>query len=246
MLTEVSGVANAATSDGGFAYVDNVVPFPEIPAVTLDIVVGTFTGNSAGADGGALRLIDATGTADAATRFEGNTAGVDGGAVAVFGANDTKIGWTGGTFVGNAADGDGGGIHVWADLEVFDLEISAVVVDANSAGSRGGGMALQTDLVVLGRTIAILDTTMTNNTAFEGGGLALLSAHALVEDSVLMNNVAARGGGAWIDPEAVLDVTSTDFIDNERVDIAFSTGETYDAPDRAATFTCSGADAICR
>ncbi|HEX6953369.1 MAG TPA: choice-of-anchor Q domain-containing protein [Agromyces sp.] len=89
-------IDNSASAGGGAMYLD-------APALTPLISESTFTGNSAGGEGGAIDLGISGGLVVAGSTFSGNSSGVRGGAIDASGA----LGVDASTFSGNAAPAGG-------------------------------------------------------------------------------------------------------------------------------------------
>jgi len=95
------------------------------------------------------------------------------------------------TISGNIAGGSGGGIYNTGNLTVVNATISG-----NSANTTGGGMA---NVAGWMRTVQLLNVTVSDNRAAQGGGLynqkQTANAHLLLEDTLLANNPA--GGSCY-------------------------------------------------
>ena len=127
---------------------------------TLNIIDSTISGNIAGSGGGVANV---AGTAVLTNVIvSGNTAGTGrGGGIANsrFGTFSSTMTLTNVTVSGNTAVlGDGGGIS-----NRLTTGISSTVSN-NSAGRRGGGLA------IISGTVTLADSTVSDNTAVLGGG----------------------------------------------------------------------------
>jgi len=217
---ELNGVTvthNAATSEGGGAWVDG----------TMWATDSTFSNNTA-ADGGGvynpggnMRLTNCT--------ITGNTATSTGGGVD---ASDGTSVFTGGSITGNqvllstGSSGSGGGIYA------YETTMSDTVVSGNkigpqpsATGTRGEGAGLYTDygigpytgLTVTGNTIdaastgsgagvydregvSLTDSTISNNTLTNGDGGGIYNdgqGEVLTNDVFSGNNAFAGTGEGW-------------------------------------------------
>jgi hypothetical protein len=80
--------------------------------------------------------------------------------------------------------GHGGGIWVAAELTLNDV----TVTDCQAPGSSGGG------ILSLNRGLVLNNCTISNNTGYNGGGLA---GPGTINNSTITGNVGAVGGGLW-------------------------------------------------
>lgn len=240
---------------GGCSADDGGAVFSE--AATTSVTGTTFTGNTAGWNGGAIAIgvgnfFDRTLSVTNAT-FEFN-GGNWGGAIKAAGTY-IEVDVTGSYFFGNTATERGGGLH---GKGTFD----SCLFQENSAGIRGGGLDLVEDgmildstfwgnqavkgggvhfipagdywldiegstlgynwvvgdqaygagLAVVGGTALVLNSTISDNTAYDtiqtsyGGGLAVMGASAKLHHVTFGDNTATVGGGIYVDPmgEAML------------------------------------------
>jgi uncharacterized repeat protein (TIGR01451 family) len=135
-----------------------------------------------------------------------------------------------------AATGGGGlSIQVGSTAGIYDTEIYDNA--ANSTSSGGGGVEVRTSNVTLENGLIYSNTTegqggglvldvnstvsLHNNTlygndaAFFGGGAYVYSATLHVQNSIVATNTASSAGGFFGSGDYVLDVTHTDFYDNQ-------------------------------
>jgi parallel beta-helix repeat protein len=110
----------------------------------------TFSGNSAGGDGGGMRDYDSSPMLTSVT-FSGNSARGDGGGMYNYDSSPTLIGVT---FSGNVADQNGGGLYLYAS----EATLVNNVVAGNQAGTSGGGLYADK-----GSTARLLHTTLAGN-----------------------------------------------------------------------------------
>lgn len=179
---------------------------------TLIVTGGTFTGNSATGDGGAIDNFSMD-TPDFGTMtvtgaaFTRNTAG-EGGAI------DNGLGTltvTGGTFIGNTASGAGGAIDNFGGpgyLSKVTMAVTRAGFTRNTAG-EGGAIFNAIDMTVS-------RSTFTGNTASgDGGAIDNFnpdSAELTVAGATFAGNTAGSGGGIYNYDE--LTATGTIFTRN--------------------------------
>jgi len=145
----------------------------------LTITESVFSGNDAGYQGGAFYLNDSTGNVsiDGSTFIENGTGGVtqDGGAIFVW---MSALPISNSLFVGNHATGYGGAI---ADFGAT-IDIVSTTITSNQAGTYGGG---------LGYFVGTMSgSTVTENSANDGGGLGGPGAVPTVRNSIIADNTA--------------------------------------------------------
>lgn len=127
-----------------------------------------------------------------------------------------------------------------AGIDGVDAVLEGLVVSDNVAGLTGGGMTVYGSVEILGCTIS-------NNEAFDGGGIETFfsTSVVVVEDSFVLGNVAtfftATGSGTHVS-DGQLRSVNTDWgsggTDNLPGDVSLDTaGVTYGAG-AAATFDC--------
>jgi hypothetical protein len=167
---------------------------------TLIIVGSVFTSNS-GSNGGAVgtqaenvTIVNTTFAGNAATGTDGNPGnGGDGGALSYDGA-DVSLTLCGDSFTGNHANAQGGAVFRVA-YKGEAVNIDRCTFDGNSVDlSKGlaGGLYLEQ------ATITMSGTTISNNSAYFGGGFWIgQSALANLTNVTIANNTATMGGGVW-------------------------------------------------
>ena len=140
---------------------------------TLTINNSTISGNSASANGGGICQTGGTLTINNST-ISGNSASVNGGGICQTGGtlmiNNSTIG---STFLGNSADGSGGGIYNGGTLT-----ISNATIYGNRAINGGGGIDN------LGAAL-INNSTISKNSAHVGGGI---DGPATLQNSIVASN----------------------------------------------------------
>lgn len=202
--------------------------------------------NSAETGGGIW--LQASASADAESRIHDNDADYGAGVALRAGVPGFDIAtWTGATIDSNSAVLGGGGIYLDTRVGVgAAVEVNGTVVRDNNAADGGGiyieGEEIHPDAVAGLRVVEISGNVATGN----GGGIWIDHVWVTIGDSSVTDNAARSGGGAYLSATATLDATSTGFAGNQPVDLLLEGGTTYDAADVAATFTCTGADAICQ
>ncbi len=145
------------------------------------------TGNSAGADGGAI-VSQLTGSSVSITDsvIESNTAAGRGGGVFV--AGPTTI--FASSISGNSA-ADGGGLYAYPDAAV---ELTNVILQENQATSGPGG-----GIHAVEAPITMTDSQVENNaTSSNGAGLAIYSTSLTLSHTQLMGNTAEQSGGGLL------------------------------------------------
>jgi parallel beta-helix repeat protein len=192
---------NTAIGDGGGIYNQN----------RLAVTDSTFTGNSALDGGGITNYFTSSGTVTG-SMFAGNSAtaitGEGGGGIANFGTMvvtdstlaDNKAGSLGGgienlgtltvitsTLAGNSSTGFGGAIY---NLGAFGLIKSTL--SGNSAGQAGGGIETQSPSDF---TWEVVNSTISDNSATFGGGIALAAGTGVVTGTTFSDNSASGNGG---------------------------------------------------
>jgi len=142
--------------------------------------------------GGAYAHGDATMAIDSST-FTSNTAGRRGGAISCAEAANCTV--YASTFVGNTS-GDGGAID--ADIEGFKV-VASLFAD-NVASGDGGGVYAQ-------GLVDLQDNVFCENTAAQGGGIAMASSGAVINNTFVAN--VSSGPGAALHADG-----NTEFANN--------------------------------
>ena len=203
-LTECTVSGNSATYGGGVANVN---------AGTTTLADSTVSGNSAQYGGGVANvksgkttLVDATVSGNSASVTGGGLVSnsgtleltnstvsqnsADGGGLANLTTGTATV--TGGTFSGNTASAQGGGLFSNGPT----LTVTGATVSGNSAASRGGGLFNN------GGTLSLTDTTVTGNSSIppvpyigRGGGLYNQAGTTIATDCTISGNSATSGGG---------------------------------------------------
>ncbi|HAA60656.1 MAG TPA: hypothetical protein DCE39_06970 [Planctomycetaceae bacterium] len=210
---------NVASNDGGGVYNDL--------DGDLDLINSDLIRNTAVGQGGGVYNNDAANLTVSNSRFSVNAA-EDGGAIFNELVSVLTIGNT--SFSANEASDDGGAIYNDDGLVVSTRNIYSGNIAADGGGvlfnASNGNVTLDGDSLALneagGRggaadnfgTLSLDGTTITSNTAVDGGAIA--SARQLdVTGTVFSGNVAlSRGGGLFNDDVGVVNVVSTQFVSN--------------------------------
>ncbi|MCA9986472.1 MAG: hypothetical protein KDE59_19320, partial [Anaerolineales bacterium] len=139
-------------------------------------------------------------------------------------------------FSNNVAVGDGGGVYVFADLQMENVTFLH-----NSAGNNGGGAWANGTMTAISATV--ISNTATNNggglyavggfnltnssvtsnaVTFNGGGIASLSAITLTNNLFSNNHAENSGGAAWTGQKAT--ILNGQFNDNFSVGVGGALG----------------------
>ena len=187
----IEGLGSNITIDaGGQSRIFNVDDGDSSSLSNVDIVGLTLTGGNAD-DGGAIYSIEylALGFAN----VTGNTASDKGGGVYALTPGMTVL--QNCTVSGNTAAGDGGGIYVSTS---FGTSIQGCTISGNTAGQDGGGIYSAT--TENGMDITIQDSTISNNSAVDGGGLFSTGVgNTVIQGSTISaNTVTGDGAGLYV------------------------------------------------
>jgi CSLREA domain-containing protein len=210
-LTDVEVSDNFAEADGGGVGV--------VSKSALTVNGGTFSGNQAHGEGGAASTATERAVRITGTTFTGNEAGVptateagEGGGGALSMGGDGVVEIVDSTFTGNSAPGEGGAIYLDNNGSVA---ITDSTVSGNTSGSGGGGIENAATRVTFTRlqitgnratldgggiesqgsgAFTIIDTTVSGNTAENGGGFAnAADGSTRIERSLFWDNRALIG-----------------------------------------------------
>ena len=114
---------------------------------------------------------------------------------ALYAANSTDLVISGSHFENNTTYGSGGAIYAVNNGTVTIAD--SVLIDNKVTNPLSNGGAIFLGGSTTGFTLT--DSTVTGNTAGNGGGAAVLSsASVTIADSVISSNTAATGGGAYL------------------------------------------------
>ena len=199
-------------------------------AITVNTV--TFTNNTTNTNpgnGGAIHITGAGNTNIIGSTFTGNTAGAEGGALwngsGTMSISSTDI--TNNTAAGAGADQGGGGIYNLSGI--VNVNADTVITENEATGAAGSGGGILNDvggrLFITGATISAntsnragggiednsgangsvtisnttLDNNITNTSPGNGGGLHVTGAGtvSITNGTVSGNQAGAEGGGLW-------------------------------------------------
>ena len=183
---------NSAFSDGGGL---SIYDFSDTTqSVTITDV--TATGNVAADQGGGMAIqgLEQGTLSITGSTFTDNDAALGGGATLAFFDNAVGITVDGSTFDDNHAiagegGGYGGGLYL-SDLDEATTVIGTSTFDANDADNGGGGINLDQ-----AGTVSIVESTISNNVAEDGGGLFSSVTALSVTNSTISGNTADDAGG---------------------------------------------------
>lgn len=174
-------------------------------SLTLDDV--TVTGNTASVRGGGIEVLspDTPGTFTVTIRdsvISGNTT-TNGGGLSLYLDEEGSTGLVviqDTVISGNNASESGAGIHI--PLLHGQVRVETSTITGNDAGGTGGGIGIGT--LYDGSALEVRGTTISGNTADQGGGLGADAVHGTIEllNSTISGNQAAgangRGGGVFV------------------------------------------------
>jgi hypothetical protein len=150
----------------------------------VDIISSLIVFNHSGYQGGGLYINGDVALTD--TLVLTNTASADGGGLTDW-AGRTDL--TGGTFAGNSAGGNGGGVNV-----NNSLSISGTQFISNTAANGGGVLQWNT-----GYTVAVINARFErNHSVSNGGSLYVSGSTALTNTQVLSSTAGSNGGGVYV------------------------------------------------
>jgi len=160
-----------------------------------------------------------------------------GGGIRVSGSGFAASGFTlrDSAVIGNATNGDGGGIRIGA---VPTATIERCLVEGNTSEQRGGGIFVS--LSTPFRFTDVINSTITNNTAFVGGGIYLFGTafHSITNSTIADNEADVLFSDGFVgDITNRLTLENTLFVNNECGYIAaipMSNGHNIEGP----TATC--------
>jgi hypothetical protein len=207
-LTDVTISGNSAAFGGGI-----YVQYNTAPAVTL--INCAIQCNTSGFGGGGIGFGGAGLLSMTGCMIAGNRAAADGGGVDMRGFAPGYVTVTQTTITNNSAGGSGGGVALGQETfrprgNTYGLSINLLIdrstISGNIASGTGpGGGGIYLAGAVGGNGATILNSTIANNTAFNGGGLAAATLYGklAVNSSTITGNTATstlstpagRGGG---------------------------------------------------
>jgi predicted outer membrane repeat protein len=205
-ITSCIFTGNRSTSDGGAIQAET--------GIDLTIRSSTFAGNTATGNGGGIS-VEAAGTELllVSSVLSGNTGMNGGGVFATLGA---KVTVSGGSFLGNFASDDGGGLATTgAGANAVALSVTGTLFQGNRADTNGAGISTAGDGTVLIKGARVLGNFSDHN----GGGMYLRTATSvIIQNTLFQHNVASSDGGGVAFrlnlATAVGTVTGCKFLDN--------------------------------
>ena len=218
VASRVTFTGNEATGDGGGAV---YVAAGEFYAVDSIFTENSATGSSG--SGGALLQRDGSVGIFNSTMFL-NTANRAGGAIEIVDGNFFSRNLQVGSLVfggnvagpeGSAAPGNGGGLHVSGEAQVF---INEGIFFNNQAASEGGAIWNQAGSSVFINNVSILQNVALGDEADQGGGgIFNNGGHVSVIDSQLNGNLAvgtSGSGGGVFSADGSVFILRTNFFNN--------------------------------
>ena len=215
--------------------------------IVEDAVIQTNTASGDAADDGGGGIFNNGGTLIVRdnTTISGNRAdGTLGSGGGIFNAVNGTAEITSSSITGNNANRAGGGIEDASLVTENAVTLTDVTLSGNNGGDNpgnGGGLHVTGD-----GNIVVMNSTIRNNTAAEGGGLWNNAGEMSVTDSIIENNTANgdaadQGGGGVFNQAGTLIITSSTLNGNDATGTSGSGGAAFndgDANDEAtATLT---------
>ena len=151
---------------------------------TIDVRQSTFEGNQARGGGGLGFRLGTNGiVADCV--FEGNISALDGGGIF------SSASWPDFLrcrIINNEAQSDGGGITINGET-TEEVDLTSCLIAGNTASGRGGGAIAQ-----VGPDGSLINCTVVDNTAMEGGGVISVGAGAglRVRNAIIRDNAPSQ------------------------------------------------------
>jgi len=207
-LTNVTLADNTSASGGGGLYLTG-------GTATLSDCYAAANKTTGGA-GGAVHCVSAAALTVSDGTFVGNSAYTNGGAIYATGTGTGSLTVTSGAVFGGEGDGNtarnGGAIYCY-NLDTITLTDAAIAYNEattdttvpNPPATYGGGV------YVNGGTLSMDRCTVSNNSAITGGGALYLNGSVvMLEDTVLNENRATNGSGGAMQLAGATTVTIAD------------------------------------
>ena len=188
---------NSVRLDGGAIHGDNV---------TISLTNDTFSNNTAGDDGGAIALLDASIADIYESSFQGNSAADTGGAIDLL--QESRIRVFDSRFSLSGAGGSGGALYATSGF----VEISNCTFSKNEAVKSGGVMAARKN-----SSLVIRGSSFTGNGADESGGVLYLEENSggeVIGSSFEFNDGGERGGVVSLATTSNVSITASNFTEN--------------------------------
>lgn len=186
-----STIINPAAAGRGFSFVDG-----ESAACILEGL--TVTGGRAG-KGGAVYCYNSSPTISKCV-LAGNAATVQGGALYLLNSNASVSACI---ISSNTASTDGGGIEWWNG----SFTLANCLIRGNLAGGQGGGVD-----IVKSPNAKVVNCTIADNQADNGGGLYLWQSTAGVENCIVWSNTAGQNGQIGLNSMSAIAVGYSDVL----------------------------------
>lgn len=140
----------------------------------------------------------------------GNSATNAGGGIYMEGGDNVTI--KNSTISNNISGNAGGGIFCWDAFGVGTLTISNSTISGNTAASEGGGIQSQ----VTGCAVTVTGSTLSNNAAYDGGGILNGSGSLTLKGDTFSGNSASDLGGGLFQGggNSTATISSTAFSNN--------------------------------
>ncbi len=159
---------------------------------------GTLTGltirdNQAAGFGGGLAVSAGGDVTASGLVITGNSSGSYGGGVYVQGNGILRLSRS--TVAGNSATTLGGGLAVLGGQQTVQLD--QILVEGNTSEGMGGGLFWGASVGGGVGQFTVRNSTVSGNTAVDGGGVAVAGNASLTNLTVVGNSASARGGGVY-------------------------------------------------
>ncbi|MEQ8799821.1 MAG: choice-of-anchor Q domain-containing protein [Salinisphaeraceae bacterium] len=205
--------------------------------VVEDAVIQTNTASGNAADDGGGGIFNNGGTLIVRdnTLIDDNRAdGTSGSGGGIFNAANGTMEITSSRITGNSANRAGGGIEDASLVTENAVTLTDVTLSGNNGGDNpgnGGGLH-----VTGNGNIVVMNSTIRNNTAAEGGGLWNNAGEMSVTDSIIENNTANgdaadQGGGGVFNQAGTLIITSSALNGNDAIGMSGSGGAAFNDGD---------------
>jgi predicted outer membrane repeat protein len=176
-------IANGKAGVGGGVWVQSG---------SLTVEHSTFTGNTATGGGGGAYLQSGSLTVEHST-FTGNSATTEGGAILSGGT----LTIANSVITSNSAMGDGGGVHTGVNSN--NTTINDSTISGNTAGERGGGIALDSGFATISRSTISGNSAQAGSRPEGGGGVFVANyMTARIFNSTISGNTSAKTGGGLV------------------------------------------------
>lgn len=209
-----SSSANGAGASGGAVF----------SAGTLTVNGGVFTGNTSVRAGGAFEMVATSVSVLNNVTVDGNSTGPtpgNGGGLHITGAGNVTV--NGGTFSGNSASAEGGGL--WnsstGTLIIFGTSITSNIANGDvdplgvPANLQGGGGVFNDGGTLTVSFASFIGNLAQGATRGSGGGLMSIAGLVTVSQTSFFDNEAIRAGGAVEIIAGTVDFNGITFSSND-------------------------------